>query len=142
MYAAFQLESRFSQPHTMQQLCTCPRAHSMLLSRVGRLAKLSSRLHADCISPARPSHLRPRCRQSLATAAVADVRQTDAHPTVVPRPLGVTDGRWDDQDQTAVDLALQDALKSSKRKSASQPGDLNNYRTRWLCLSTYIHHAF
>ena len=65
--------------------------------------------------------------RDLSTAAVADLRQTDAHATVVPRPAGVTDGRWDKQDQAAVDLAIVDAQKSVKKRSASQPGINQTY---------------
>lgn len=102
----------------MQHLCSTHQ-QGMLLSRVTRLAKLPTRLALPC---ARHTSAEVPRRQDLSTAAAADLRQNDAQATVVPRSAGVTDGKWDQQDQAALDLALHDAQKIFKKRSPTQPG--------------------
>lgn len=96
----------------------------MLLFRITRLAKSTVR---SALPQSRHLLSDASRRHDVSSAAVAELRQSDAQATVVPRPAGVTDGRWDREDQAAVDLALADAQKSVKKRPATQPGIMLAY---------------
>ncbi|KAL0020893.1 hypothetical protein WJX77_007989 [Trebouxia sp. C0004] len=90
----------------------------MISSQLPSFARLSARLSTPKTKAARVKE--QRCCSSADAATLATEEQTG--PTFVPRRDGITDGKWDQRDEAAVEIALQDAQKASRRRSASQPG--------------------
>ncbi len=88
------------------------------MSRVRNFAQLSARLSL----PQHAQQRTARCQSSAGAASLA-TKQEVAGPTFVPRTDGITDGKWDQQDEAAVNIALQDAQKAARKRSASQPGN-------------------
>lgn len=86
--------------------------------RVRQFSRLSARLRS-----AQTKHIRAQAQRNQTTAvALAEQDQVPAAPTFVPRGPGVTDGKWDQQDEAAVFMALRDADKVVKKRSSAQPG--------------------
>lgn len=86
--------------------------------RVRQFSKLSAKLRS-----AHPKHIKAQAERSHSSAAaVAIQEQETAVPTFVPRGPGVTDGKWDQQDEAAVDTALRDAEKLVIKRSSAHSG--------------------
>lgn len=88
------------------------------MSRARSFAKLSARLSLPQIKQTR---VRTERCQSFSAASLATAEHVQAEPTFVPRTEGITDGKWDQQDEAAVNAALQDAQKVVRKRSAAQP---------------------
>lgn len=88
--------------------------------RVRQFSRLSARLRAG-----QPKHIRAQAGRNQSSAvALAEQNEEPAAPTFVPRGPGVTDGKWDQQDEAAVSTALRDAEKVVKKRSSAQPGTI------------------
>ena len=118
----------------MQQVCRCKHGQTLLMSRARSFAKLSARLSLPQIKQTRART--ERC-QSFSAASLATAEHVQAEPTFVPRTEGITDGKWDQQDEAAVNAALQDAQKVVRKRSAAQPGMCCSlfHHKPWLCLT-------
>ncbi len=92
----------------------------MISSRLRSFARLSARLSIPETKAARVKT--ERCCSSADAATLATEEQKQTGPTFVPRTDGITDGKWDQRDEAAVEIALQDAQKAARKRSASQPG--------------------
>ena len=114
----------------MQQVCRCQHSRFASLSRWQSLARLSARLSLPQL---RQTRVRTeRCHSSASAATLATHDDAQKVPTFVPRSDGITDGKWDQQDEAAVLTALQDAQKAVKKRSASQPGAILSIKAQVL----------
>ena len=102
----------------MQQAPLCTHRNASFMLRVRQFSRLSARLRAGQSKRSREHAER---KQSSAVILAEQDRQSAA-PTFVPRDPGVTDGKWDQQDEAAVSTALRDAEQVVKKRSSAQPG--------------------
>ena len=104
----------------MQQTPCCAHTHSAFMLRVRQFSKLASKLSSTRLKQASFE----KSRRHRSAAALVTKESETAAPTFVPRTPGVTDGKWDQQDEEAVKVALMDAEKVVKKRSSAQPGML------------------
>ena len=125
----------------MQQAPLCTHRDASFMLRVRQFSRLSARLRAGQLK-----HIRAQAeRNQSSAAALAEQDQEPAAPTFVPRGPGVTDGKWDQQDEAAVNTALRDAEKVVKKRSSAQPGMIPlQPHMGWplICLLTFVYQAF